>query len=106
MRSRMLSAMPRDISGAMVACGFPECQTSTWLVLDEAALSFGAPNRAAENPQRKGKQHAEKTEQNKQRLGDLAQSMSFEQDLSNALKAVRCGKKLRNVAEFWTGVFL
>ena len=92
MRSRMLSATPRDIvmDGSMelriANCGnaglpmvldhlasnsaIPQFRNSQ-SILNQASFSFSASDGAAKNPERKGKQDDEETEKGKKRLRDF-----------------------------------
>ncbi len=84
----------------MVACA----GGSVKLVLDQAALALGASHGASKNPERKGKQHREKAEQDDQRLRDVAQAVSLDQDLPDALETVGGWKNERDAAECWASV--
>src|SRR5688500_3872055 len=95
MRSRTLSATPRNIGG-----------NGSISVLDQAPLALGASDGTSKDPKREGQQHNEKSEQGEQWLRHCRQAVTLNQHLPDALKAVSGGKNERDVAEFWSGVSL
>ena len=74
------------------------------LILDQTAFAFCAADGAGEDPEGEGKEDDEKGEECEEGLSYLREGVAFDQDLPDALEAVRWGKKKGDVAEGWAGV--